>query len=118
MSPVTRHAIVIERRFHGPPQSGHGGYTCGLLARELHGAVQVSLCSPPPLERPRTTERDDNERLLLRRRDDPRRRPSDHAGTRSPTARRTSRRAGRKLAMPRLRASSLPDMLRMRSKPR
>lgn len=43
MTAVTRHAIVIERRFHGPPQSGHGGYTCGPLARELHLAVQMSL---------------------------------------------------------------------------
>lgn len=53
MSPVTPHAIVIviERRFHGPPQSGHAGCTCGLLARELQGTVQVSLRSPPPLER-------------------------------------------------------------------
>ena len=77
MSAVTRHAIVVERRFHGPPHPGHGGYTCGPLARELHGAVQVSLCSPAPLERPLTIERDDDdERLLLltRRRDDPRRR--------------------------------------------
>ena len=66
MRAVTRHAIVIERCFHGPPQSGHGGYTCGVLARELQGTVQVSLCSPPPLERPLTIKHDDDERLLLR----------------------------------------------------
>ena len=66
MSAVTRHAIVIERRFHGPPQSGHGGYTCGALAHELHGGVPVSLCSPPPLERPLTNKHDGDERLLLR----------------------------------------------------
>jgi hypothetical protein len=65
MSAVTRHAIVIERRFHSPPQSGHDGYTGGLLAPELQGAAQVSLCSPPPLERSLTIERGD-ERLMLR----------------------------------------------------
>jgi hypothetical protein len=63
MSAVTRHVIVIERRFHGPPQSGHGGYTYGLLAPELQGAAPVSLGSPPPPERPLTIEPDD-ERLL------------------------------------------------------
>ena len=65
MSSIARQTIVIERRFHGPPESGHGGYTCGLLARETEGAAQVSLRSPAPLERPLTLERDD-ERLLLR----------------------------------------------------
>ena len=32
MTAITRQAIVIERRFHGPPQSWQGGHTCGLLA--------------------------------------------------------------------------------------
>jgi len=112
MSAVTCRAIVIERHFHGRPQSGHAGYTCGVLARELHGAVQVSLRSPPPLERPLTIERDDdNQRLPLR--DAARRRPSDRAETRSPTPRRARRRACRELALPRRRAPSIPDMLRM-----
>jgi hypothetical protein len=66
MSTVIRQAIVIERRFHGPPESGHGGYTCGLLARELRGAAQVSLRSPPPLKHPLTLGCDDDEHLLLR----------------------------------------------------
>jgi len=58
MSSIIRQTIVIERRFHGPPGSGHGGYTCGLVAREMEGAAQVLLRSPPPLERPLTLERD------------------------------------------------------------
>jgi len=65
MSAISGHTVVIERRFHGPPGSGHGGYTCGLLARELDGAVQVSLRSPPPLDRPLAIERDGDESLLL-----------------------------------------------------
>jgi hypothetical protein len=58
--------ILIERRFRGPPESGQGGYTCGLLAREIPGAAEVSLRLPPPLERQLTFERDPDDRLLLR----------------------------------------------------
>jgi len=58
--------VVIEQRFHGPPESGQGGYTCGLLAREIAGAAEVSLRSPPPLERELTIARGDDETLLLR----------------------------------------------------
>ena len=42
--------VVIERRFRGPADSGHGGYTRGLFAREIPGAAEVSLRVPPPLE--------------------------------------------------------------------
>lgn len=44
--------IVIARRYCGPPESGHGGYSCGCVA-ELIGspAASVSLRAPPPLER-------------------------------------------------------------------
>jgi hypothetical protein len=46
--------LTIPRRFNGPPASGHGGYTCGLIAGAAGaglGAVAVSLRVPPPLER-------------------------------------------------------------------
>lgn len=43
--------IVISRRFQGPPEPGHGGDTCGLLAREIEGPAAVTLHMPPPLER-------------------------------------------------------------------
>jgi hypothetical protein len=36
--------------FRGPPNSGKGGYVCGMLARHIAGAVEVSLRAPPPLE--------------------------------------------------------------------
>ena len=43
--------IVIEGRFNGPPQSAHGGYACGLLARHLDpNLAEVTLRSPPPLD--------------------------------------------------------------------
>lgn len=42
--------IVIERHFHGPPNTGNGGYVSGLLAKELEGTIEVTLHKPPPLE--------------------------------------------------------------------
>ena len=45
-------SLTIARRFRGPPNSGNGGYVCGLLARHIPGAAEVTLRSPPPLEMP------------------------------------------------------------------
>jgi hypothetical protein len=58
--------VVIERRFRGPLDSGHGGYTCGLLARRIPGPAEVSLRVPPPLERQLALERIGDGRVLLR----------------------------------------------------
>ncbi len=55
---------MIDPRFNGPPDSGNGGYTCGLLARSIDGPAVVSLRKPPPLERELRVERD-GERVLL-----------------------------------------------------
>jgi hypothetical protein len=51
--------LSIPARFNGPPGSANGGYTCGLLA-QLVGTeeVEVSLRTPPPLERPLAVVRD------------------------------------------------------------
>jgi hypothetical protein len=44
--------LRIPERFMGPPGSAQGGYTCGLVAGVLGGdTAEVSLRSPPPLER-------------------------------------------------------------------
>jgi hypothetical protein len=48
--------ITIDGRFNGPPNSGNGGYVCGLLARRIAGSAEVTLRKPPPLERPLTIE--------------------------------------------------------------
>ena len=42
--------MTIPRRFRGPPNSGNGGYVCGMLARQIAGAAEVTLRAPPPLE--------------------------------------------------------------------
>jgi hypothetical protein len=45
--------LVVPGRFCGPPDTGNGGYTAGLLAAGLAaGPVRVTLRQPPPLESP------------------------------------------------------------------
>ena len=56
--PSVGDSVVIEQRFNGPPDSGNGGYTCGLAARVLDGAAEVSLRRPPPLDAPLDVVRD------------------------------------------------------------
>jgi hypothetical protein len=43
--------IEIPNRFCGPPKSANGGYACGRLAAFIDGAAEVTLRSPPPLDR-------------------------------------------------------------------
>ena len=43
-------SITIDRRFCGPPNSGNGGYVCGLLAGHVDGGAEITLRAPPPLE--------------------------------------------------------------------
>lgn len=58
--------LVIARRFRGPPQSGNGGYTCGMLAAAARTSVEVRLMKPPPLDRSLEIREDvDGSRLLL-----------------------------------------------------
>lgn len=49
--PTGTRRVIIDRRFCGPPDSGNGGYSAGLLAATLGGAVEVTLRRPPPLAR-------------------------------------------------------------------
>jgi hypothetical protein len=57
--------LVIDARFNGPDGSANGGYTCGRIAALLGGDAEVTLRSPPPLERALAVERDgDGLRIL------------------------------------------------------
>jgi hypothetical protein len=57
--------LTIDARFNGPDGSANGGYTCGRIAALLGGAAEVTLRSPPPLERALAVERDgDGLRIL------------------------------------------------------
>ena len=42
-------SITIDPRFCGPPDSGNGGYVCGLVAAAAAEPVVVRLKRPPPL---------------------------------------------------------------------
>jgi len=44
--------VTIDRRFRGPSDSGNGGYVCGVVAALVGGPAEVTLRSPPPLDRP------------------------------------------------------------------
>jgi hypothetical protein len=57
--------ITIAARFNGPAGSGNGGYTCGILAREISGASEASLRIPPPLEKPLDLRREADGRVAL-----------------------------------------------------
>jgi hypothetical protein len=41
--------LRIEPRYCGPPESGNGGYSAGLLGTRMGGCVEVTLRVPPPL---------------------------------------------------------------------
>ncbi len=56
--------LIIENRYCGPPDSGNGGYTCGLLANFIEGPVEVTLRHPPPINTPMTV-RNEKDRLAL-----------------------------------------------------
>ncbi|MGE5286711.1 MAG: hypothetical protein ACM3ML_05805 [Micromonosporaceae bacterium] len=51
-------SLIISHRFCGPPDSGNGGYTCGLIAAYLDGPAEITLRRPPPLTTPMAIERD------------------------------------------------------------
>ena len=43
--------MIVPARYNGPPDSGNGGYVCGLVAGTLGGLAEVTLRLPPPLDR-------------------------------------------------------------------
>lgn len=48
--------ITIGRRYCGPPNSGNGGYVCGVLAGPLEGPATAVLRAPIPLDAPLSLE--------------------------------------------------------------
>jgi hypothetical protein len=43
--------ILVDSRFSGPPNRGHGGYLSGLLARHFDAPVEITMTRPIPLNR-------------------------------------------------------------------
>jgi hypothetical protein len=51
VDPDITNVLRIDGRYNGPPDSGNGGVTCGLLAIHVDApVVQVTLRTPPPLD--------------------------------------------------------------------
>lgn len=44
--------LIIDKRFCGPPNSGNGGYSAGLIAANVPFFPEVTLRLPPPLNLP------------------------------------------------------------------
>jgi hypothetical protein len=57
--------VTIPARFNGPPDSGNGGYSCGLLAARINGPARVRLHRPPPLDRALTVREDGDALAML-----------------------------------------------------
>jgi hypothetical protein len=57
--------MIVPARYNGPPDSGNGGYTCGLVAAIVGDVAEVTLRLPPPLDRELDVV-DDDGRVLVR----------------------------------------------------
>jgi hypothetical protein len=62
--------VTIPRQFNGPPDSGNGGWVCGLIAQARlgqghEGPTSSRLRMPPPLATPLAWEHDTDESRLL-----------------------------------------------------
>ncbi len=57
--------VLINHRFCGPPNSGNGGYVCGLLSGAVNTALEVRLQRPPPLDRPLHVQVSDTDEVQL-----------------------------------------------------
>ena len=56
--------ITIGRQFCGPPNSGNGGYVCGVLAKDHEGPVTAVIRAPVPLDVDLLLERRDGASVL------------------------------------------------------
>lgn len=56
---------MIGRQFCGPPNSGNGGYVCGVLAKDIEGPATAVLRAPIPLDAPLNLTADGGPTALL-----------------------------------------------------
>ena len=63
---VVSQRVVVSKRFCGPPTTGNGGYTCGMLAQSLShaAAVECTIRKPIPIEQSLQVELRDGKALL------------------------------------------------------
>ncbi len=58
---MTGDLATIDSRFKGPPDSGNGGYACGVLGTLIGDCAEVTLRKPPPLDSPMSIDRTGDE---------------------------------------------------------
>lgn len=51
--------VIINGRYHGPPDSGNGGYSCAMIGQYIDGPAAVRLRIPPPLDTPMEVRKSD-----------------------------------------------------------
>lgn len=56
--------ITISSRFNGPPYSGNGGYSCGILGKYIDGPAEVMLRVPPPLDKSMTLHKEGDQVMM------------------------------------------------------
>ena len=122
-----RAEVVIDPRFNGPPDSGHGGYCAGRAAAALvdappGGAVEVTLRRPVPLATPlRRRSAGEGGGVALAAGGELVMTARPGAGARARGASRRSAwraRAGGRRPGPLGRRAPLPHLLRLRARPR
>ncbi len=57
--------VIISSKFCGPPDSGNGGYVCGLVANFIGPGAEVILRKPVPLEKPLSLITDEDHQVTL-----------------------------------------------------
>jgi hypothetical protein len=57
--------IFVARRFCGPPDSGNGGYSSGLVANALKATAECTLRKPIPIERELAIEERNSSLVLI-----------------------------------------------------
>lgn len=57
--------MTISSYYHGPPTSGNGGYTCGLLDAETDYVSEITLRKPIPLDIEMKLSREENQLSLI-----------------------------------------------------
>jgi hypothetical protein len=62
---LTAESVSIPARFNGPLENGQGGYSAGIAAALLGGAVEVTLRRPVPLDTELSVARGDDGTLRL-----------------------------------------------------
>ncbi len=63
-------SVSIPARFNGPPNSGNGGFSCGVLAAYIEGPARVRLHLPPPLDTELTVSRAEGGAVHMHRGDE------------------------------------------------